>query len=107
MIFAVDFDGTLVSNAYPAIGSPKLDVINKTIALQKQGHTIVLWTCRTDELLDEAVEFLKSYGLICDYINDHTDANLARFGKAGRKVGADYYIDDKNLSVDEFLKIEV
>ena len=29
MTFAIDFDGTLVSNAYPNIGIPKLDTIEK------------------------------------------------------------------------------
>ena len=60
MTFAIDFDGTLVSNAYPGIGAPKLDMIEKAKKLQAEGHTLILWTCRTVELLKNEEDFLKT-----------------------------------------------
>ena len=106
MTFAIDFDGTLVSNAYPNIGVPKLDMIEKAKKLQAEGHTLILWTCRTGELLKNAVDFLKTYGLTFNYVNDHNVAYVEAFGEGGKKVGADYYVDDKCLSPQDFLNQE-
>ena len=106
MTFAIDFDGTLVVNAYPEIGAPKLDMIEKAKRLQAEGHTLILWTCRTGELLKKAVDFLKIYGLVFDYVNDHNISYVKAFGEGGKKVGADYYVDDRCLSMQDFLDWE-
>ena len=45
MIYAFDFDGTLCENAWPDIGEPKQDIINKAIFLREQGHELILWSC--------------------------------------------------------------
>ena len=42
MIFAVDFDGTLVESAYPNIGAPKTAVIDFCKKHQKSGDIIIL-----------------------------------------------------------------
>ena len=106
MTFAIDFDGTLVSYSFPDIGVPKLDMIEKAKKLQAEGHTLILWTCRTGELLKNAVDFLKTYGLTFNYVNDHNVAYVKAFGEGGKKVGADYYVDDKCLSPQDFLDQE-
>ena len=76
MIIAYDFDGTLVENAYPEIGEPRKGdmhptLIEDVIELQKWGHKVILWTCRTGVHLDQAVEFCKKKGLIFDAVNDY------------------------------------
>ena len=48
---AVDFDGTLYSNAFPEIGitKPKNQLIIDYIHMCKaEGDIICLWTCRED-----------------------------------------------------------
>ena len=104
MVFAIDFDGTLCENKYPKIGPPKVDMITKCIQLQSKGNKIILNTCRTDRDLEDAVEWCKYYGLHFDYINENTVEGITKYSDC-RKIGADYYIDDKNLSFEDFLKI--
>ena len=74
-------------------------MIEKAKKLQAEGHTLILWTCRTGELLKNAVDFLKTYGLTFNYVNDHNVAYVKAFGEGGKKVGADYYVDDKRSAV--------
>lgn len=104
MVIAVDFDGTIVQNAYPEIGAPKYDVITALKYLQAAGNTLILWTCRDGNDLDAAVKYCeKLLGLHFDYINTDTDEALERYSGRSRKVGADFYIDDKALSPDQFV----
>ncbi len=48
LIIAVDFDGTIVEDAYPKIGKPKLFAFETLERLQKEGHRLILWTYRSD-----------------------------------------------------------
>ena len=97
MIYAIDFDGTLCINEYPNIGQP----IYKTIIFCKErkaeGHTLILWTCRSGKHLDEAVAWCKGHGLTFDAVNENLPEMIELFDNDCRKVFADYYIDDKNL----------
>ena len=56
-IIAVAFDGTLCKNKWPEIGEPNTELIGYLIMMQKTiGAKIILWTCRTGEMLDKAVQ---------------------------------------------------
>ena len=96
MNIAVDFDGTLVEEAdWPAFGPPRLDIVEKVKQLKAQGHTLILWTCRTDKPLINALEYCSQVlGIDFDYVNQSNP----------RKISADYYIDDRALSPKEFLE---
>ena len=59
LIIAIDFDGTIVEDAYPAIGEEKIFAFDTIKRLQKDGHRIILWTYRHGEKLEEAVAFCK------------------------------------------------
>lgn len=108
LLFAVDFDGTLCENAYPNVGEPKLDVINKIKELQSQGHQFVLWTCRENCELIPVLEFLKKMGLHFEWINSNPKYRIEQFdGRDCRKIGADYYIDDKALSITDFVNLKI
>lgn len=98
MTIAVDFDGVLCQNKWPEIGYPNTRLMDKLIQLQGDGHIIILWTCRVGELLDNAVDFCTEHGLILDYVNRNTDENIEMYGGDSRKVHADFYIDDHNVS---------
>jgi len=45
-IIAIDFDGTIVDHEFPRIGQLKEGVRDFMKALHKQGHKIIVWTCR-------------------------------------------------------------
>jgi len=96
MIFAIDFDGTIVENRYPQIGKVNLRGAQFIRELKRLGHVFVLWTCRSGAELDAAVCYLKAMGLAPDYVNENVPELCAQYGNNCRKVFADYYIDDRN-----------
>lgn len=95
MVIAVDFDGTIVEHAYPKIGRPIPFAIETLQQLQKDGHTLLMWSVRSGSLLREAVEYCESKGLKFYAANkNHPEEDPA---KASRKLDADLFIDDRNL----------
>ena len=99
MVIAVDFDGTLCKNVYPEIGKPNEPLILNLINQKRLGNKLILWTCRTGEFLDAAVEWCREHGLIFDAVNDNLPEQIEMYGGNSRKICADYYIDDKNVQV--------
>ena len=93
MVIAVDYDGTITKrNAYPEVGEVKencVDVLNK---LKAMGHKIILWTCRCDEGLAKALDYMKGLGLEFDKVN----APIYEWEAVNpsRKICADIYLDD-------------
>ena len=61
---AIDFDGTIVEDAYPKIGKPKLFAFETLKKLQQDGHRLILWTYRYGKTLQEAVDFCKENGIL-------------------------------------------
>jgi|SRR5699024_9329844 len=96
LIIAVDFDGTIVKNAYPKIGKPQLFAFDTLKHLQKDGHRLILWTYRKGKRLEEAVEFCKKHGLEFYAIN-HSFPEEKHDPKVSRKIDADVFIDDRNV----------
>ncbi|NSW45491.1 MAG: hydrolase [Bacteroidales bacterium] len=96
MKIAVDFDGTIVENAYPQIGEEKMFAIETLKQLQKRGHQIILWTYRTGKELDAAVNFCKQRGLEFYAVNNNFPEEKPQ-DNLPRKINADVYIDDRNL----------
>lgn len=110
MIIAVDFDGTIVEDRYPSIGSLRPGAIETLKQLRKEGYQLILWTCRTGKKLAEAVNFCASNGIRFDAINESLRYRIVAYnGSNPRKVGADLYIDDRGLAVlpgwDEIYRI--
>jgi hydroxymethylpyrimidine pyrophosphatase-like HAD family hydrolase len=96
MIIAVDFDGTIVEHEYPKIGKPKLFAFETLKALQDKGHQLILWTYRSGNELQEAVDFCKEngiefYAVNKNYPEEKYDDSMSR------KIMADIYIDDRNV----------
>ena len=104
MIFAIDFDGTLCVNKFPEIGEPDWAVINKCIELQQGGHTIILNTCRVGKFLQDAVQWCAEKGLVFNFVNENCTERVNQYADC-RKIGADAYIDDKNLSIEQFIQL--
>ena len=88
---AIDFDNTITENStYERTGTlnPKAKAAIKRI--KELGCTIVLWTTRDGNDLQEALALLDEWGIAFDYINEYPKRN------GGRKVNVDFYIDDKS-----------
>jgi len=108
---AVDFDGTLYEDTcgiWREPGhefTPRMDVINRLIELQKQGTKLVLWTCRGGIRLQEAVTWCKKYGLVFDKLNEDTDEIKAKGYDKSVKIQVSLYLDDKAINVKEFMNL--
>lgn len=93
---AVDFDGTIVENAYPHIGKPLLFAFDTLKRLQNEGYILILWTYRSGRKLQDAVDFCKSNGLEFYAVNkSHPEEVLS--DKISRKINAELFIDDRNI----------
>lgn len=96
MKIAVDFDGTIVEEAYPQIGKPipfAIDVLKKLI--YEDHHQVILWTVREGELLDDAVRYCRERGVEFYAINKlHPELETEL---QPRKIAVDIFIDDRNI----------
>lgn len=96
VVIAVDFDGTLCTNAWPDIGEPRYEIITHFINLKACGHKLILNTCREGELLDKAKIWCAKHDLVFDAYNENLPERIEQYGGDCRKISADYYCDDKN-----------
>lgn len=99
MIFAVDFDGTIVKHKYPEIGEALPGALDVLRTLLAKGHKVFLYTMRgrprneeDRDLLSEAVKWLEDNGVEMTRIN----RSPAQFSTS-LKQHADLYLDDKNF----------
>ncbi len=96
LIIAVDFDGTIVEDAYPNIGKPMLFAFETLKMLQNKGHRLILWTYRHGSKLDDAINFCKDHGVTFYAVNKSYPEE--EFNNASsRKIHADLFIDDRNI----------
>ena len=98
-IIAIDFDGTLVKNKFPEIGEINPHVWGAALRAKAEGIKIILWTSRTGDVLDKAVQFCINHGLTFDAINDNIP-EVKALGWNARKVFATLYIDDRSGTID-------
>ncbi len=97
MIIAVDFDNTLFRTEFSTILSPIWGVVNWVKERRKKGDCLILWTCREDKNLEDAVEACRAVGLEFDYINENSIELNELYGNDSRKIGYDILIDDKSI----------
>lgn len=101
LVLAVDFDGTITTE--PEMGKELVlqpECKRVLTRLHEDGIRIVLWTCRSGPVLEEALEFLKENDMLDLFcaINDQLEEINTKYAPhVARKVGADIYIDDKSL----------
>ncbi len=96
-IIAVDFDGTIVEDAYPGIGKPKPFAFEVLKQLERDGHRLILWTVRIGKELSEAVEFCKKNGVDFYAVNANFPDEVYERRAMSRKVKAEIFIDDRNV----------
>ncbi len=97
MLIAVDFDGTIVEDRYPKIGDPKIFAFETLREIHKNRHNIILWTTRTGQELEEAVEYcskngVEFYGLNTSYPEEKYDPE-----KDSRKIICDVFVSHRNI----------
>ena len=99
MRIAVDFDGTIVANAFPEIGKEKPFAVDALRMLALQGHRLILWTSRSGSSLDEAVRWCDDRGLRFYAVNsNYPKSDYSPDKPSGSpKVVADIYLDDRNF----------
>jgi hypothetical protein len=95
MIIAVDFDGPIVEHKYPEIGKLIPFAIETLLQLQKDGHRLILWTVREGKLLQDAIDFCAERGVY--FYAENANYPEEKRENASRKLGADLFIDDRNL----------
>lgn len=98
---ACDFDGTLTSSdSWPDIAPENPYAIDVLKRFRRDGHKIILNTCRRGKYLQDAIEWMRLRGVEPDFVNDNPIAR-AMYGdeNPGTKVFANVYIDDRNAFV--------
>jgi hydroxymethylpyrimidine pyrophosphatase-like HAD family hydrolase len=96
LVIAIDFDGTIVEDAFPKVGKPRIFAFETMKRLQQDGHRVILWTYRSGSKLDEAVDFCKDNGIIFYAVNQSFPEEKYD-NSVSRKIYADIYIDDRNI----------
>ena len=96
LVIAIDFDGTIVEDAYPKVGKARIFAFETMKRLQADGHRLILWTYRSGSKLDEAVAFCKDNGITFYAVNQSFPEEKYD-NSVSRKIYADIYIDDRNI----------
>ena len=91
MYICVDFDGTIVDHDYPNIGKPAPQAIHYLKEWQRRGAKLILFTMRSGEKLDEAVEYLEGEGIKLVGVN--TNPNQHNWTESPKAYGQ-IYVDD-------------
>lgn len=94
MIILIDFDATLAVHKYPAIGDEVPYAIQVCKALKDKGHRLILYTMRSDKLLEEAICWCREKGLEFDYANENPEQ---LYWTTSPKVHRDLVIDDRSF----------
>ncbi|HLO11570.1 MAG TPA: hypothetical protein VK190_04875 [Pseudoneobacillus sp.] len=105
LFLGVDFDGTIVSEAFPNIGEINRKVVNFMRYAKSRGHLIIIWTARSLQYEQDAKNFLIENGIPFDYINENPEDEFAKRGEQGRKLFCHYYIDDRAVHVSDIDKL--
>ena len=101
VVIGVDYDGCVCTDEYPGIGKLRPGCKEVLKRLVDEGHKLVLWTCREGTDLLAAVYWLTTNGMahyFTDYNAHPQELSDLYGGKNPRKLGADVFIDDKNLA---------
>ena len=90
-IVAVDFDGTCVTHEYPEIGPEVPNAVEVLRKLNQNDVRIILWTIRSGEYLQDAVNWFAARGIKLWAVNKNPQQ---KFWSRSPKAYAPVYIDD-------------
>lgn len=90
----MDFDGTCVMHEYPEIGADVPHAVNVLKRLNGNEVKIILWTIRSGEYLQDAVNWFTAREIELWSVNENPQQ---KFWSQSPKVYAPLYIDDAAL----------
>jgi hypothetical protein len=103
-IIGVDFDGTVVTHAYPLVGV-EIGAAPILKRLADKGHKIMLWTMRgSGQVLADAVHWFEQNKIPLWGINENPGQKKSGWSKSN-KQHADIFIDD--AAIGSFLKYDL
>ena len=93
-VFNIDFDGTLTAgNEYNNDPTPNNSMIAKVQRIYYTGHIVIIWTARR----------WSNASAVAAWLIKH---DVPFHGMRMDKGGSDHYVDDKNMSIGVFKKVE-
>ena len=95
----VDFDNTCALEDFPLVGADVPYAVETLKRLASNGVKLILWTCRQNEQLNDAVEWCRRNDIPLFGVDEdpHPDETLASLYGIPRKIIGDFNIDDRNL----------
>ena len=108
-VVAVDFDGTLVSEAFPGIGKLNKRLVDELFNGKYKDYKKVLFTNRQGKPLREALDFLRDNNLHFDAVNEDIPEiveSLYRYPDTHRKIWFDVLFDDKAADLSKYIDKE-
>jgi histidinol phosphatase-like enzyme len=101
VIIAVDFDGTITNERdMGEVMTLKEGAKEVLTEWYETGYVLILWTCRAGDAFEKACDFLVENDMLHLFsaLNDQLpEINEKYYPDVARKVGADFYVDDRNL----------
>ena len=96
---AVDFDNTCALEDFQFVGADVPYVVETLKRLVPNSVKLILWTCRQNEQLKDAVEWFRRNDILLFGVNEdpQPDETLAALYGIPRKIIGDFNIDDRNL----------
>lgn len=94
MKFGIDFDGTCVEHKYPTVGQDNIGAVEVLLELSRKGYKLILNTMRSDQYLNDAVQWFAKNKIPLYGINK--DPDQIEWTNSP-KVYSNYYIDDAAL----------
>lgn len=98
LTLSVDFDGliTIGSRNFPECGRLRPEAKETINKWHRQGHYIIINTCRNPVTVLQCAEFLALNEIHFDTINENNPDVVAYWGTDTRKISADLYFDDRS-----------
>lgn len=103
LIISIDFDGTITKSTgkFPIPGEVRPEAIEYINNWYDRGHTIIISSCRAGGNAPElCLDFLKKWGIKYHFFNENSPININFFGTDTRKISADFYIDDRSMTIN-------
>lgn len=92
-VIAIDFDGSCVTQAWPEVGHD-IGAAPVLRELAAAGHRLILWTCRSDESLADAIDWFDQNEIPLFGVNENPEQDV---WSRSPKAYAHITIDDTAL----------
>ncbi len=94
MIFAIDFDGTVVEHCYPDIGKEVPHCVEVLKRIVENNHQLIIWTMRAGERLEDSKKWYAERGI--PFIGANVNPTQKDWTNSP-KCYAHRYIDDASV----------